>query len=184
MALGACLWLTLTWGQMLQRQTDSQPDGKPDWYLERTAFNEMHNQIGNCRQPAIGVIPRKEKSIQRLRCTKSAISLCSVRWFEFTVRINAIQRFRFSLWLSRLWLIIQRVFSNLCSECEYKISPYALSWWSNLKKWMSCTCTVLSHVNVKMKFFVITKEKHWKSAQSFYSLFEDESFVRIIFSHK
>ncbi len=130
---------------MLQRQTDRQPDGKPDWYLERTALNKTHNQIANRRQPAIvlRVIPWMEKSIQRLRFRESAISPSSVGWFEFTVRINAIPRFRFGLWLFSLWLIIQRVFSNLCSYGEYYGSSLHVPFCEgeNLKKGMSCTCT-------------------------------------------
>lgn len=105
---------------MPQRQTDRQPDGKSDWYSERTALNKMHNQITNRRQPAIVLClsPWMEKSIQRLRCRESAISPSSVVWFEFTVRINAIPRFRFGRWLFSLWLIIQRVFFPICVARE------------------------------------------------------------------
>lgn len=101
-------------------KANRQPDGKPDWYLERTALNKTHNQIANRRQPAIvlRVIPWMEKSIQRVRCRESTISPGRVGWCEFTVRINAIPRFRFGLWLFSLWLIIQRVFSNLRGKGE------------------------------------------------------------------
>lgn len=85
---------------MLQRQADSQPDGKPDWYLERTALNETHNQIPNCRHSAILLC------IQRLNYTESAISLSRMVWFEFTVRINVTLKFLFGLWLFTFWLVI------------------------------------------------------------------------------
>lgn len=59
---GACLWLTLTFEvKCFKAQTDKQPDGKPDWELERRALNIMQNQIANCRQPLCSVFPWREK---------------------------------------------------------------------------------------------------------------------------
>lgn len=142
---------------MRQRQTDSQPDGKPDWFLERTALNKTHNQIANCRQPAIllRVFPWMERSIQRLRYRESAISPSSLGWFEFTVRINAIPRFRFGLWLFTLWLVIQTGFSSISKENTLGVLS-SLLWGGNLKKVMPCIYRVFSliHfcVDLKMKF--------------------------------
>lgn len=163
---------------MLQRQTDSQTDGKPEWYLERTAFNETHNQIENCRQSAIGVIPWMKRAsrgwVAQSQLWAPAVfgDLNLLSGLMPSKDFDLVCGFSDCDWLFRECFPIYVVRVNASSLhmpfCDGGTSR-------NECLALAQQSSVLSHMNVKMKFFVITK-RNTGIQLSFYSLLEDGSF--------